>query len=98
MMRAISLLLILTLVIGFSAIAFGEDKTTHSDDQLVDKVRLKLAGDPEVKGGALDVDVKNGVVTLRGTVGTDKAKQRAAKLSKKVSGVKDVVNQLTVKP
>ena len=28
------------------------------DDEIYDKVKLRLAGDPEVKGGALEVDVK----------------------------------------
>ncbi|MCC7497288.1 MAG: BON domain-containing protein [Bryobacterales bacterium] len=97
-MRSISLLLIFTLLVaGFSSLAFAGDKSV-SDDHLVDKVRLKLAGDPDVKGGGLDVDVKSGVVSLRGTVSSEKAKQKATRLCKKVRGVKGVDNQLTIKP
>ncbi|MCX6620030.1 MAG: BON domain-containing protein [Acidobacteria bacterium] len=96
-MRGKSLLLIFTLLVGLCSLALASDKDT-SDDHMVDKIRLKLAGDPDVKGGALEVDVKNGVATLRGTVGTEKARQRATKLSKKVKGVKDVVNEIKVKP
>jgi len=36
------------------------------------------------------------VVTLRGTVEEQKQKERAAKLAKKIAGVKSVDNQLTV--
>jgi osmotically-inducible protein OsmY len=67
-----------------------------SDDQIYDNVRRKLASDPVVKGGALQVDVKAGVVTLRGAVESDKQKQKAEKLAKKVHGVKSVSNELTV--
>ena len=58
----------------------------------------KLANDPDVKGGALEVDVQNGVVTLKGTVSKEKLKQKAEALTKKVKGVKSVNNQLVVKP
>jgi osmotically-inducible protein OsmY len=59
---------------------------------------MRLATDQDVKGGALDVFVKNGVVTIKGRVDTEKGKNRATKLAKKVRGVKDVDNQLTVGP
>ncbi len=68
-----------------------------SDDVIVDQVRIRLAGDQEVKGGAIKVDCKQGVVTLAGPVDTEGARGKAAKLAKKVKGVKDVVNNLTVK-
>jgi hypothetical protein len=57
-----------------------------SDDEIVDKVRLKLAAD--VRGTAFEVTVKEGVVTLRGQVDKEKNKKRAEKLAKKVKGVK----------
>jgi hypothetical protein len=65
-----------------------------SDDSIYDLVKRKLANDPDVKGGALDIDVKAGVVTLRGKVETEKVKQKAERLAKKVSGVKKVVNEI----
>jgi osmotically-inducible protein OsmY len=67
-----------------------------SDDQIYDNVRRKLADDQVVKGGAMQVDVKDGVVTLRGKVETDQQKIRAAKIAHKISGVKQVDNQLEV--
>ncbi len=68
------------------------------DDRIYDEVRLKLVRDPEVKGGAFTVDVKDGVVTIKGVVEKEKARQKAEKLAKKVKGVKSIVNQIEVKP
>ena len=75
--------------------ALAAEKLT-SDDAIYDYVRRKLASDQIVKGGGLQVDVKQGVVTLSGTVEEQKQKERAAKLAKKIAGVKSVDNQLTV--
>jgi osmotically-inducible protein OsmY len=96
-MRKLSLTLILVLLVGMFSIAWTKDKDL-TDGQMMDLVRLKLAGDPDVRGGGLSVEVNNGVVTIRGTVGNNKAKQKATKLAKKVRGVKSVDNQLSVKP
>jgi hyperosmotically inducible periplasmic protein len=70
-----------------------------SDDAIYDNVRIKLAGDLEVKGGGgtLEVNVKQGVVTLTGSVETQRQKDKAAKLTKKIKGVKQVVNNLEIK-
>lgn len=66
------------------------------DDAIFDKVRQRLNNDPDVKGSRLEIDVKNGVVTLKGAVTSEQFKVKAEKLTRKVAGVKDVVNQLTV--
>ena len=67
-----------------------------SDDQIYDNVRRKLADDQVVKGGAMEVEVKDGVVTLRGKVETNEQKTKAEKLTRKVHGVKQVNNELVV--
>ncbi|MBY0504685.1 MAG: BON domain-containing protein [Bryobacteraceae bacterium] len=77
--------------------AFAQ-KGPVTDDTIFDRVRLKLASDPDVRGGALDVAVKDGVVTLKGRVDKESYKQRAERLTKKIKGVKSVVNQLLVEP
>ncbi len=92
---AISILLISLLLAG--AVAALADKPPVPDDSIYDNVRRKLASDPVVKGGAIDVDVQQGVVTLKGPVEFEKQKIRAEKLTQKVQGVKKVVNQLTVR-
>lgn len=73
-------------------------KAPSSDDRISDQVRMRLAADLDVKGGADDVTVSNGVVTIKGRVDTEKGKQKATKITKKVKGVKDVDNELIVGP
>jgi hyperosmotically inducible protein len=68
------------------------------DDRIIDQVRMRLAGDVDVKGGALDVTVKDGDVVIKGRVDTEKGKNKATHLAKKVKGVKSVDNQLSVGP
>jgi hyperosmotically inducible periplasmic protein len=65
-----------------------------SDDLIYDNVKRKLAEDQVVKGGALDIDVKAGVVTLRGRLENQSQIDKATRLAKKVNGVKKVVNQI----
>jgi osmotically-inducible protein OsmY len=72
--------------------------TSTEDDRIIDQVRIRLAGDADVKGGALDVTVKDGAVVIKGRVDTEKGKSKATKLAKKVKGVKSVDNELSVGP
>lgn len=85
---------IFALLIGVAA---GQ-KPANSDDRIVDQVRMKLTTDPDVKGGADEVSVKEGVVTITGRVDSDRGKAKATKLAKKVKGVKSVENNLQVGP
>jgi hyperosmotically inducible protein len=62
------------------------------------KIRTKLLGEGEFPGGSLNVDVKNNVVTLRGTVSTKADKAKAESIAKATDGVKSVRNQLVIKP
>jgi hyperosmotically inducible periplasmic protein len=65
---------------------------------IYDQVKMRLANDPDVKGGNLGVEVKDGVVTLQGKVDKERAKLKAEKIVKKVKGVTQVINQITVEP
>ena len=85
-----SLVLALTLTLSAPA------AVPHSDDYLTDVVRQKLAADQLVKGGAIAVNIHDGVVTLSGKVPEAKIKARAERLTKRVKGVKSVVNSVTV--
>jgi len=88
------LLMMIAATVWFAAAA--KDPVPITDDSLVDAVRRKLANDPVVKGAAFAVEVRNGVVTLRGKVEQEKQKERATKVAGKVKGVKSVDNQLSV--
>ena len=83
------------LALSLFGIALAAEKQV-TDDSIYDNVRRKLASDPVVKGGGIQVDVKQGAVTLRGTVEEQKQKDRATKLARKIGGVKSVENELTV--
>jgi hyperosmotically inducible periplasmic protein len=97
MKRFLAIVLLFGGAIGQAIFAAGQ-KASNPDDRISDQVRMRLATDQDVKGGALDVFVKDGVVTIKGRVDTEKGKNRATKLAKKVKGVKDVDNQLVVGP
>lgn len=87
------------LALALAALAFGADKTpANNDNFLYDSIRTKLASDVVVKGGAIDVEVKDGVVTLKGRVQDPKQKTKAESLAKKVKGVKSVVNNIQITP
>jgi osmotically-inducible protein OsmY len=68
----------------------------NSDDELYDRVRQRLAANRDVKGGAIEVDVKDGVVTLSGKVLEERQKTKAEQVTRKTKGVKKVINQLQV--
>lgn len=68
------------------------------DGEIHDNLRRRLANDPDVKGGALEVDVTDGKVIIKGRVDNDKAKQKAEKIARKAKGVVSVENQIVVKP
>ena len=86
---------LLLMFLTVAGLCFAKDTVT--DDMIYNNVRIKLAGDQVVKGGALTVDVKEGIVTLSGSVEESKQKDRAAKLAKSIKGVKQVINNLSVR-
>ena len=86
----------LAVLILMAVVCLAADKVI-TDDMIHDNVLIKLAGDQIVKGGGLTVDVKEGVVTLSGQVENPKQKDRAAKLTKQVKGVKQVINNINLK-
>ena len=87
---------LLIIVFTLAGVAFAKQAPV-TDDSITNQVMIKLAGDEIVKGGGLKVDVKEGVVTLDGSVADTRQKDRAAKLAKKVKGVKRVVNKITIR-
>lgn len=95
-MRILASVLAICLLI-FSA-GSGLAQSGSADDRIYDQVRLKLASHPDVKGGAIEVKVEDGVVTLQGSVRTQKARDKAQGLAGKIKGVKKVINELKVTP
>jgi BON domain len=60
------------------------------------KTRTELAGVGDLRDSTINVDVDNGVVTLRGTVASQDQVQKAEATAKGVEGVKSVRNELKV--
>ena len=88
---ALGLILVLTPLLA-------QKQKQITDDTIRDQVMVKLANDPDVGGMPIDVDVRQGVATLKGKVRSDKQKSKAEKLAKKVKGVTGVTNQLVISP
>jgi osmotically-inducible protein OsmY len=68
------------------------------DAWITTKIQSKFFVDDQVKARKVDVDTKNGVVTLRGSVATDAAKKAAENLAVETDGVTRVNNLLKVDP
>jgi hyperosmotically inducible protein len=64
--------------------------STSGDAWITAKVKAALLADTDVRGLALDVDTKDGVVTLRGTAATQAEIDAAKKIAKGIEGVRDV--------
>jgi osmotically-inducible protein OsmY len=95
MMHKIALALLAVLLM--QTVALAKDPKQITDDTITDQIRIKLAGDPIVKGGGLEVKVENGVATLSGSVELPKQKEKAGSVARKVKGVKQVVNNIEIK-
>jgi len=67
------------------------------DATITSKVNAALAADKDLSAVKIDVDTKDGVVTLTGPAPTPEAASKATKLAKDVKGVTSVKNNLTVK-
>jgi osmotically-inducible protein OsmY len=68
-----------------------------ADATVTSEVKTKLLADPKVGGLKIDVDTKDNVVTLTGTVSSVEEKNEALRLARNSAGVKRVVDKLTVK-
>lgn len=71
---------------------------SETDAGITTKVKAKLAADDTVKAYQIDVDTREKIVTLKGTVETDAAKTQAARLARETEGVASVVDSIVVSP
>jgi osmotically-inducible protein OsmY len=74
----------------------GASPTANSDAWLRDKVKVTLLFHRSVSAGTTEVDVKDGIVTLRGDAASQAQKELTTEYAKDVEGVKDVNNEMTV--
>jgi osmotically-inducible protein OsmY len=74
----------------------GAPPTANSDAWLRDKVKVTLLLHRSVSAGTTEVDVKDGIVTLRGDAASQAQKELTTEYAKDVEGVKGVNNEMTV--
>jgi hyperosmotically inducible protein len=91
-------ILVLALLIFATAGPASAQVNTIKDAWLVMKVHSEMVDEDVLDGSNIDVDVKNGVVTLQGTVPSEAARSRAVAVAKANDGVKNVVDQLKIGP
>ena len=90
-------LAVLTLTVALAMPAYAQVNAVK-DGWLVTKIHSDLVDEDVLSGSNIDVDVKNGVVTLQGTVPSEAGRARAIAEAKKTDGVKNVVDQLRIAP
>ena len=75
----------------------GKVANTMDDVSITTAVSAAFLRDPDLSAPKIDVDTKNGSVTLNGPATTLAAKEKATTLAKAVKGVVSVDNKLVVK-
>ncbi len=73
----------------------GATPTPKTDAWLITKVKTTLLFHQSVSS-TIEVDVKNGIVTLRGTAANQAQKDLTTEYAKDVEGVKEVINEMVV--
>ncbi len=68
------------------------------DAVITAKVKSAIIADTKVGATGINVDTKSGTVVLKGEVSSAAAKEAAVADAKKMQGVKNVIDQMTVKP
>jgi hyperosmotically inducible protein len=78
------------------ALALFTASCAQSDLGLTTKVKSRLETERSINASQISVTTKKQVVTLSGPVDSPESKQRAVAMARKVDGVKDVVDDMTV--
>ena len=76
----------------------GPKNYTRSDDRIREDVCERLTDSHSLNARDMDVQVKDGLATLSGTVASRDMKREAEDLTHACSGIKDVQNNLRIQP
>jgi osmotically-inducible protein OsmY len=79
------------------AVASDKVATAVDDSAITAKVKAALLAEPGLKSLQINVDTKNAAVTLSGAVDSTASKEKAKQVAAGVSGVSNVVDELSVK-
>jgi hyperosmotically inducible protein len=85
-----------------SAEASGKDMAAKAGEKIDDltittTVTAGFAKDPDLSALKINVDTRNGAVSLNGSAPTEAAREKASTLAKAVKGVNSVDNKLVIK-
>ncbi|MFZ5655245.1 MAG: BON domain-containing protein [Pseudomonadota bacterium] len=88
----------LVMALAASPASFGQTRfaETVGDSALTAEIKTRLMADADTRGININVDSDQGMVTLRGTVPSEAAKQKAAEIALSVAGTSSVANALVV--
>ena len=85
-------------MLALAALAFLVVSCQGSTDAgITGLVKTKLAADSQVNASEINVDTKDGVVTLTGNIDSQEAKNRAIQLARDTKGVRDVRDMIEVR-
>ena len=73
----------------------AQPATPRTDAEIAAAVKTQLATDSKINPFAVQVDVRDGTVTLSGRVPDAETRDRAERLARGVAGVRGVINLLT---
>ncbi len=94
--RAALAITALTLIIGLTACKSAPPAPPTDDASLTAALQSRIAGDGALSNEPIQSAVQDRVATLSGTVSSDAARSLAAADAAQVTGIKTVVNNLTV--
>jgi osmotically-inducible protein OsmY len=73
----------------------GTPQPSAADAAIATEIEHRLSADRTINAQQVEIDVRGGVVILRGRVPSEDAKERAETLARAVTGVDEVRNHLT---
>src|SRR5690242_20685407 len=86
------------LAMGLIAGCRSKQAVAPTDQQMTSAIQSKIQGESALQGQPIEVSVTGGVATLSGTVIDDASRALAGNDSGSVTGIKTVVNNLTLQP
>src|SRR5215510_14624311 len=86
------------LIVIFSIFGAACTERQLDDAMLTARIKTRMTADGRISPTRVNVDTLNGDVTLKGEVPTQEEKDAAEEVARKVEGVRNVSNQITVNP
>lgn len=91
---------LMLLTVSGCAVTRGQETVgAYVDDAgITTRIKARFFEDKEVAGSSISVETLNGTVMLSGFAKSTLEKQRAETIARSVSGVREVKNQISIRP